>query len=48
MGTFIVGILVVGIAALAVRSMRRDKKKGNACGGSCASCQGCGKKYNKI
>lgn len=42
MGTVIVGIVVLGIAALAVRSMIRDKKAGKSlqCGGDCKNCRG--------
>lgn len=43
MGTLIVGILVLGVAALALRTLIRDKKNGKSCGGSCASCKGCGR-----
>ncbi|MBS7007511.1 FeoB-associated Cys-rich membrane protein [Anaerostipes sp.] len=45
MGTFIVGVAVLGIVGLIVRSMVRDKKKGKSihCGNSCSSCGGhCG------
>ena len=36
MGTVVVGIIVAGVVALAVRSMVRDKKNGKSiqCGGS--------------
>ena len=42
MGTFIVGIIVVGIVSLAIASMRRDKKNGKSlqCGVDCKSCGG--------
>lgn len=42
MGTIIVGLLVAGAAALAVRSMVRDKKKGKSlqCGMDCSHCGG--------
>lgn len=42
MGTFIVGIIVAGIVALAVRSMIRDKKSGKTlqCGCDCKNCGG--------
>lgn len=42
MGTVIVGLVVLGIAALAVRSMVRDKKAGKSlqCGGDCSHCHG--------
>ena len=37
MGTVVVGIIVAGVVALAVRSMVRDKKNGKSiqCGGDC-------------
>ena len=43
MGTVITGIVVLGIAGLAVRSMVRDKKNGKSiqCGGDCKRCGGC-------
>lgn len=42
MGTLIVGIVVAGAAAFAVRCMIRDKKAGKSlqCGGDCAHCGG--------
>lgn len=42
MGTVIVGAVVLGIVALAVRSMVRDKKAGKSlqCGGDCKHCGG--------
>ena len=42
MGTVVVGIIVAGVVALAVRSMVRDKKNGKSiqCGGDCKNC-GC-------
>ncbi|MCM1050144.1 MAG: FeoB-associated Cys-rich membrane protein [Clostridiales bacterium] len=42
MGTIIVGIIVVGMVAMAVRSMIRDKKAGKSlqCGGDCSHCGG--------
>lgn len=42
MGTVITGIVVLGIAGLAVRSMVRDKKNGKSiqCGGDCKNCGG--------
>ena len=38
MGTVVVGIIVAGVVALAVRSMVRDKKNGKSiqCGGDCS------------
>jgi len=42
MGTFIIGIVVLSIVAIAVRSMIKDKKNGKSiqCGGDCKSCGG--------
>ncbi|MBD5501653.1 MAG: FeoB-associated Cys-rich membrane protein [Lachnospiraceae bacterium] len=42
MGTIVVGLIVLGITALAVRSMIRDKKAGKSlqCGGDCSHCKG--------
>ena len=42
MGTVVVGIIVAGVVALAVRSMVRDKKNGKSiqCGGDCKHCGG--------
>ncbi|MGN1180778.1 MAG: FeoB-associated Cys-rich membrane protein [Suilimivivens sp.] len=42
MGTVIVGAIVLGIVALAIRSMVRDKKAGKSlqCGGDCKHCKG--------
>ena len=42
MGTVVVGIIVAGVVALAVRSMVRDKKNGKSiqCGGDCKNCDG--------
>ncbi len=42
MGTFIVGCIVAGCAALAMRSIIGSKKKGKlSCGGDCGHCSGC-------
>ncbi len=42
MGTFVVGLLVAGCAAFAIRSVVKGKKSGKAaCGGDCGSCKGC-------
>ena len=46
MGTVVVGVILVCIVALIVRSMIRDKKSGKSlqCGGECKNCGGhCGK-----
>ena len=42
MGTFVVGMLVLLIAGLAVRNIIRDRKSNKGCGcGSCSGCSGC-------
>lgn len=42
MGTFIVGLIVAGLVALAIRQLVKDKKSGKAsCGGDCGHCGGC-------
>ncbi len=40
MGTVVVGAIVLGVIALAVRSMVKDKKNGKSlqCGGDCSHC----------
>jgi len=42
MGTVIVGVVVVGVVGLIVRSMVKDKKAGKSlqCGGDCSHCGG--------
>lgn len=42
MGTFVVGAILVGVVALVIRSMIRDKKNGKSiqCGGVCSRCGG--------
>ena len=42
MGTVIVGVIVVGVVGLIVRSMVKDKKsrKSLQCGGDCSHCGG--------
>lgn len=42
MGTFIAGIVLFIVIALAIRSMIRDKKAGKSlqCGGDCKNCSG--------
>ncbi|WP_342755774.1 FeoB-associated Cys-rich membrane protein [Kineothrix sedimenti] len=45
MGTIIVGAIVLGLAAIAIGSMIRDKKNGKSiqCGADCKHCGGhCG------
>lgn len=44
MATFIAGAVIVGAAALAVRSLWRDHRAGKSCGscgGSCGKCRAC-------
>ncbi len=43
MGTVIVGAVVFGIMALALKSIVRDRKKGKSlqCGKDCSKCKGC-------
>jgi hypothetical protein len=40
MGTIVVGLIVLAVVALAVRSMVKDKKAGKSiqCGGDCSHC----------
>lgn len=42
MGTFIVGVIVICIVGLAIRSMVHDKRNGKSlqCGGDCSKCGG--------
>ncbi|WP_294374460.1 FeoB-associated Cys-rich membrane protein [uncultured Clostridium sp.] len=42
MGTFITGVVLIGIIALIIRSMIRDKKNGKSlqCGVGCKHCAG--------
>ena len=42
MGTLVVGISLLAVVALIVRSMIKDKKKGKSlqCGGDCSHCGG--------
>lgn len=42
MGTVVVGIGVLGVVGLIIRSMVRDKKNGKSiqCGGDCKHCGG--------
>lgn len=42
MGTIVTGAILLGVIALAVRSMVRDKRKGKSlhCGGDCSHCGG--------
>ena len=42
MGTVLVGAVVLGVVALVIRSMVKDKKKGKSlqCGGDCSHCGG--------
>lgn len=43
MGTFVVGMGLVAVVCLIVRSMVRDVKNGKSiqCGGDCKHCGGC-------
>jgi len=43
MGTVAVGMVVLGIVALAVKSMVKDKREGKSiqCGGNCKDCGHC-------
>ncbi|MCD7806773.1 MAG: FeoB-associated Cys-rich membrane protein [Lachnospiraceae bacterium] len=44
MGNLIVGLILLVIVALAVRSIWKDKKSGRGCAGcshGCSSCNGC-------
>ena len=42
MATVIVGVVLLGVVALIVRGMIKDKKKGKSiqCGGDCSHCGG--------
>ncbi len=40
-GTVIVSLILIGVVALAIRSIVRQKKSAKACGGCCGSCVGC-------
>ncbi len=42
LGTIIVGVILIIIVALIVRSMVNDKKNGKSftCGGDCSKCKG--------
>lgn len=37
-GTILVVLMVAAVMALAIRSIRRDKKKGASCGCGCSGC----------
>lgn len=41
MGTVIVGLVLIGIVAAIIRSLKK-KKGGCHCGGECSSCDHCG------
>lgn len=43
MGTFVVGMIMLVVVILAIRSMIKDKKAGKSlqCGGDCSKCRGC-------
>ena len=40
-GNLIMGGIVLVIAALAARSLYKDKKNGKGCSGNCGHCNGC-------
>ncbi|MCI8549035.1 MAG: FeoB-associated Cys-rich membrane protein [Lachnospiraceae bacterium] len=40
LATILIGLAVLGMVALAVRSIWRNKKQGKCCG-SCSGCSGC-------
>ena len=47
-GTIVVGLILLAVVVLIVRTMIRDKKQGkSSCGGNCAGCAGCGSCHNK-
>lgn len=46
--TILVGLVVIGIVALAVRSIIKDKKSGKGCGGGCSGCAGSGTCHGRI
>lgn len=48
LGTLLIGLIVAGWAALAVRSLWRSRKSACGCGGSCAACGGCSGKGTSI
>lgn len=42
MGTLVIGIILLGIVAMIIRSIQKDKKSGKSlCGGDCRHCKGC-------
>lgn len=50
MGTLLVLIILGGVIALIIRSLRQDIKNGKSiqCGGECKHCGGCGKQRRDI
>ena len=51
MGTVVVGAVLVGVVALIVRSMVKDKKNGKSlqCGGDCSHCGGhCSRPFRPV
>lgn len=45
LATILIGLVVLALVLLAVRSIWRDKKQGRSCGscpGGCSGCSGCG------
>lgn len=50
LATILIGLILLGLMALAVRSIWRDKKQGKSCkscGGSCSGCLGCSMRGTK-
>lgn len=41
LATIIIGLMLLGVIVLAVRSIRRDKKAGRSCGSCPGGCKGC-------
>ena len=40
-GEIIVLLILAGVVALAVRSLRKSRKFGGGCNGDCGNCRGC-------
>lgn len=42
-GTFVVGLILVGVVILSIRSIQKEKhnRKSKGCGGNCNQCKGC-------
>ena len=41
LGQVLVGLILIGVVALAVRSVWKSHKAGGHCSGDCSSCGGC-------